>query len=117
MYRLATVAVGFLMLASPATAGLNAYVLGDSIGEGIALASGLKGLARISVHIRGPKALAQIGQTPPGSTVLIVLGTNDAEGGIKNIDKSIDAIVTAAEHKQITMVWLGPHCVRRPWDA
>jgi hypothetical protein len=117
MYRLATVAVGFLMLASPATAGLNAYVLGDSIGEGVAIASGLKGLARISVHIRGPKALAQIGQTPTGSTVFIVLGTNDAEGSIVNIGRSIDDIVKAGDRKQLSMIWIGPHCVRRPWDA
>ena len=108
---------GLMMLACPSLAGATAYVLGDSIGEGVAIASGLTGLARISVHIRGSKALEQINQTPAGSTVFIVLGTNDADGGIKNIDKSIDAIVAAAERKRLTMIWIGPHCVRRSWDA
>jgi hypothetical protein len=109
--------VGVITLASCSIAGATAYVLGDSIGEGVAIASGLTGLARISVHIRGSKALEQINQTPAGSTVFIVLGTNDADGGIKNIDKSIDAIVAAAERKHLTMIWIGPHCVRRSWDA
>jgi hypothetical protein len=109
--------VGVITLASCSIAGATAYVLGDSIGEGVAIASGLKGLARISVHIRGAKALEQINQTPAGSTVFIVLGTNDADGNIKNIEKSIDAIVAGAQRKHLTMTWIGPHCVRKSWDA
>jgi hypothetical protein len=108
---------GLVALAAPATADASAYVLGDSIGEGVAIASGLKGLARISVHIRGPKALAQINATPPGSTVFIVLGTNDADSGIKGIEKSIDGLVEAAARRQLTMYWIGPHCVRAKFDA
>src|SRR5580658_2766046 len=111
MKRLKLLLVGLATVALPSVAGAGAYVLGDSIGEGIALASGLKGLARISVHIRGPKALAQIGQTPTGSTVFIVLGTNDAEGSIVNIGRSIDDIVKAGDRKQLSMIWIGPHCV------
>jgi hypothetical protein len=109
--------VGFATFLSSSMAGATGYVLGDSIGEGVAVASGLKGLARISVHIRGNKALAQINQTPAGSIVFIVLGTNDADGSIKNLEKSIDAIVAAAARKRLTMIWMGPHCVRRSWDV
>jgi hypothetical protein len=108
---------GLVALAAPATANAGAYVLGDSIGEGVAIASGLKGLAHISVHIRGPKALAQINATPPGSTVFIVLGTNDADSGIKGIEKSIDGLVDAAAKRQLTMYWIGPHCVHAKFDA
>jgi hypothetical protein len=111
-----------LMLASallPCAAGASTdgYVLGDSIGEGVAIASGLKKLAHISVHIRGPKAIAQINQTPVGSIAFIVLGTNDADGSIKNIEKSIDDVVAAGERRKLRMVWLGPPCVRRPFDV
>jgi hypothetical protein len=116
MQRLTWLLSGFVALAVPATAGAGGYVLGDSIGEGVAIASGLKGLARISVHIRGPKALAQISATPPGSTVFIVLGTNDADGSIKNVEKSIDDLVEAAARKQLTTYWIGPHCVRAKFD-
>jgi hypothetical protein len=101
----------------PAQAQAAAYVLGDSLGEGVAQAAHVKGLAKISVHIRGPKALGQIAQTPPGSTVFLVLGTNDAEGSIARLDKSIDDIVQAAAKKQITLIWLGPPCVRKSWDT
>jgi hypothetical protein len=97
------------------------YVLGDSLGEGVAeiakAKAQAKGLAKISIHIRGPKALQQIAQTPPGSTAFLVLGTNDAEGSIARLDKSIDDIVRAAEKKSIALVWLGPPCVRKSWDS
>jgi lysophospholipase L1-like esterase len=93
------------------------YVLGDSLGEGVAEVSHLKGLARVSVHIRGPRALEQLAQTPPNATVFLVLGTNDANGTIARLDKSIDDIVQAAARKSITLIWLGPPCVRQSWDT
>jgi len=116
MHLLKWSVIGFVTLTTPSLAGTTAYVLGDSIGEGVAIASGLKSLAKISLHIRGPKAIAQMNQTPPGSTVFIVLGSNDAEGSIKNIDKSIDDLVAAAERRQLNPIWIGPHCVRKSWD-
>jgi len=99
----------------PASA--SGLVLGDSIGEGVAQASGLKGLARISVHIRGPRALEQISAAPAGSTAFLVLGTNDAEGSIVNLDRHIDNILQAAARKSINLVWIGPPCVRKSWDS
>ncbi len=95
----------------------ESYVLGDSLGEGVAEVSHLKGLARISVHIRGPRALEQFAQTPPNATVFLVLGTNDANGTIARLDRSIDNIVQAAAAKNITLIWLGPPCVRQSWDT
>ena len=92
------------------------YVLGDSLGLGVATVARLKNLSRISVHIRGPKALEQFAQVPSESTVFLVLGTNDANGSIARLDKSIDNIVQAAEKKNITLVWMGPPCVRTSWD-
>ena len=92
------------------------YVLGDSIGDGLATTMGFNNLAQIGIHIRGPKALAQIARTPPGSTAYIFLGTNDAEGSLKNIDKSIDDILDAAAQRQLSVIWVGPHCVRKAWD-
>jgi hypothetical protein len=106
---------------SVAPAPAAVYVLGDSLGEGVAqFAQGkglAKGLAKISIHIRGPKALQQIAQTPSGSTAILVLGTNDAEGSIARLDKSINDIVDAAAKKNLTLVWLGPPCVRKSWDG
>ena len=94
----------------------DGYVLGDSLGEGVAEVSHLKGLAKVSVHIRGPRALEQFAQTPANATVFLVLGTNDANGSIARLDKSIDDIVQAAARKNITLIWLGPPCVRQSWD-
>ena len=108
-------ALAVLPPATPLFAG-GTYVLGDSIGDGLATTMGFNNLAQIGIHIRGPKALAQIARTPPGSTAYIFLGTNDAEGSLKNIDKSIDDILDAAAQRQLTVVWVGPHCVHKAWD-
>src|SRR5262249_51433140 len=95
----------------------NAMVLGDSQGAGVQLASGLKGFAHNSVHIRGGKAIEQINNTPKGATAFLVLGSNDAEFDIRGLDKSIDDIVHAAEARNITLVWIGPPCVRKAWNG
>src|SRR5690242_8223161 len=78
--------------AAPAAASeiQSGWVLGDSLGDGVAQVSHLKGLARNSVHIRGPRALEQLAQTPPNATVFLVLGTNDANGTIARLDRHID---------------------------
>src|SRR5262245_51416629 len=94
-----------------------AYVLGDSLGLGVSRAGHLKNLSKISIHIRGKKMQEQIAQTPPGSTVFLVLGTNDAEGSLARLDKHIDDIVDAMAKKDITLIWLGPPCVRKAWDT
>jgi hypothetical protein len=108
-------AIGLLLaLAGPGQAA--GYILGDSHGEPIAQIARLKNLSRISVHIRGPRALEQFAQTPSNSTVFLVLGTNDANGSIARLDKSIDDILRVAEKKNIKLVWLGPPCVRTSWD-
>jgi len=104
-----------LALAAPAQAA--GYILGDSHGQPIAQLSHLNDLSRISVHIRGPHALEQFAKTPPHSTVFLVLGTNDANGSIARLDKSIDDILRVAEKKHIKLVWLGPPCVRTSWDT
>lgn len=119
MRRVKWFLLGLAALLTPSAAGIagtGVYVLGDSIGDGLATTMGLNNLAQIGIHIRGPKALAQIERTPPGSTVYIFLGTNDAEGSLKSIDKSIDDVLDAAARRKLTVVWVGPHCVHKNWD-
>ncbi len=92
-------------------------VIGDSLGEGFAEVSHLTSFAHISVHIRGPKAVDQVRRAPDGATAFVVLGTNDAEGSIEHLDKSIDDILNLAAKKRMRLVWIGPPCVHRPWDG
>ncbi len=115
--RWALPALGLCCCSSAAPAQAAAYVLGDSLGLGVAQVSHLKNLSKISIHIRGNKMQAQIAQTPAGSTVFMTLGTNDANGSIAKLDKSIDDIVAAFEKKNITLVWMGPPCVKQSWDT
>jgi hypothetical protein len=95
----------------------SAIVLGDSLGVGLAEVSHLPNFAHISVHIRGPKAVEQIRRAPPGVTAFVVLGTNDANGSIDRLDKSIDDILDAAQKKHMRLVWIGPPCVKQSWDT
>ena len=116
--RLAALAGASCVLAALATAHANTnIIIGDSLGEGVAEVSHLKSFAKISVHIRGSKALDQVRRAPDNSTAFVVLGTNDAEGSITNLDKSIDDILNLAAKKHMKLVWIGPPCVHRPWDT
>ncbi len=101
---------------SPAR-GATEIVLGDSHGVALAEVAKLKNFAHISVHIRGPKALDQIRRAPANVTAFVALGTNDADGSIAHLDKSIDDILDAAERKHMRLVWIGPPCVHKPWDT
>lgn len=114
---LAVLAIVLSALPDHGVAATTGVVLGDSLGVGVALASGLRGLAHDSVHIRGQRALEQINAAPAGSTAFVVLGSNDAEEGIKGLDPSIDAFVQAAARRDIRLVWLGPTCARKPWNT
>jgi hypothetical protein len=116
--KIAALAGASCVLAALVTAqAATDIVIGDSLGEGFAEVSHLKSFAKISVHIRGSKALDQVRRAPEGATAFVVLGTNDAEGSISNLDKSIDDILTLAARKRMRLVWIGPPCVHRPWDT
>ncbi|WP_018259708.1 GDSL-type esterase/lipase family protein [Methylobacterium sp. WSM2598] len=102
-------------LAGPVAA--KPVVLGDSIGVGIAAAAGAPRLAHNSVAIRGDDALQQIRRTAPGSLALLSLGTNDAVGGARDVAPAIDRLVAAARAGRLRLVWVGPPCVFKPWNA
>jgi hypothetical protein len=95
----------------------HAYIIGDSLGMGVSYAAGVKPLARPSVHIQGPKILEQLANVPAGATVFVVVGSNDSGSDIKTIQSGIDALIRAAEARNIRLVWVGAPCVRRSWNA
>jgi hypothetical protein len=107
-----------LILSLPATSAVaaNSVVIGDSLGVGVSIASGLKGLAANSVTIRGPRVIEQIRRVSPGTVAYMSLGTNDAVGPVRGLEKSIDAVVAAAERGRVKLIWLGPPCVHKAWD-
>ena len=108
---------GLAALASAHAANGNAIVIGDSLGVDFAQVSHLQNFAQISVHIRGPRALEQIRRAPANVTAFVLLGTNDANGSIARLDKSIDDILGAAEKKHMRLIWVGPPCVHQSWDT
>jgi hypothetical protein len=108
--------VGLFFAGSAPAIAANEVVAGDSLGVGIAMASGFENRAANSVAIRGNRAIDQLRKIRPGSTVYMSLGTNDAVGSVKGIEKSIDAIVQTANASRLKLVWIGPPCVIKPWD-
>lgn len=92
-------------------------VLGDSIGVGMSLASGVKRLAHNSVTIGREDILGQIAEVPAGTVAFISLGTNDAVGSIKGVSARVDKVIAAVEAAGVTAVWIGPACVIQPWNT
>ncbi|MEO8757788.1 MAG: GDSL-type esterase/lipase family protein [Devosia sp.] len=103
-----------LMALQPALASI--YVGGDSLGVGVGMASKAPSVAKESVRITSKLPVNQIGEVPKGSTLFLSLGTNDAVGGVLKVQKSVDAILSAAADRGIRVVWLGPPCVFKTWD-
>lgn len=95
----------------------NEIVAGDSLGVGIAMASGFENRAANSISIRAGSAVEQLRRIRPGSTVFMSLGTNDAVGSIKGLDKGIDLIVKTVESSRLKLIWIGPPCVNKSWDT
>ena len=92
-------------------------VIGDSIGEGLHLVTGIPSPAnRFNVAIYTGKALDQLKQMPKGSTVVMSLGTNDAVAGLSDQKEKIAAIAAAADAQGVKLVWVGPPCVLTKWE-
>ena len=106
--------VAALMVLQPAIASI--YVGGDSLGVGVGMASKAPSVAKESVRITSKLPVSQMSQVPKGSTLFLSLGTNDAVGGVLKVQKSVDAILSAAADRGIRVVWLGPPCVFKNWD-
>ena len=108
-----------LGLAAPAAAyAEDIRIIGDSIGEGVHLATNFPSPAnRFNVAIYTPFIFKQLSEMPRGATVLMSLGTNDAVGGALDVHKRVEAIVAAADAQGVKLYWLGPPCVLKPWET
>jgi hypothetical protein len=108
-----------LVLAAGASAACaeEVGIIGDSIGEGLHLASSYPSPAnRFNVAIYTAKIFDQIHAMPRGANVVMSLGTNDAVAGLVEQKARIDMIVAAAGEQGIKLTWLGPPCVRTAWE-
>ena len=112
-------ALGAALLAAAPTAAMaaNAEVIGDSLGVGVSWASKLPSLAKLSVSIYSRQILDQIRALPRGTTAFLSLGTNDAVGGALDVKAKVDEIVATAKEQEVKLVWMGPPCVFKPWNA
>ncbi len=105
-----------LSVTSPVRAA-DVFVIGDSIGEGIALTNKLPGIARRSVGLRRPLILEQMRRVPKGAVVLMSLGLNDAADSVAALSPAIERIISAATATGAAFVWIGPPCVANTWDV
>ena len=95
---------------------MEALVLGDSIGAGIATTIGLKSVARRSFSLRRGDVGAQLKQIPANAVGLMSLGLNDAADPVEHLSKSIEKVVETALASGRNVVWIGPPCVTKAWD-
>lgn len=108
---------GLFFVGACPTLAANEVVTGDSLGVGIAMASGFENRAANSVSIRAGSAVDQLRKIRPGSTVFMSLGTNDAVGSVKGLEKGIDRIIETANTSRLKLIWIGPPCVSKSWDT
>ena len=94
------------------------HIVGDSIGEGVHMAAKYPSPAnRFNVAIYTPFIFQQLQQMPRGATVFDELGTNDAVAGMTDVKGRVDQIVATAQEQGIKLIWMGPPCVRKDWEA
>ncbi len=91
-------------------------VLGDSLGEGVAMASGLEKRSALSIHIRGRSLYNSSNEHLKVRPRFSCSARNDALAGVEKLDMYIEKIVRTAETRKIRLVWIGPSCVRTYWD-
>jgi hypothetical protein len=113
----AALSATLLLMCAGSAHAAGELVLGDSLGVGVKAVSGHAGPARLSQFIRNDQILSQLATVPSGATAFLVLGTNDSAGSVKGLEKNIDNIVQAADARRIKLIWVGPPCVRKAWDA
>jgi hypothetical protein len=110
-----------LLLAAPTLAFADDIrIIGDSLGEGVHMATNLPSPAnRFNVAIYTNFIFQQLHEMPRGATVFMSLGTNDAVGGAAAMDvkKRVEAIVAAAAAQGVKLYWMGPPCVLKPWET
>jgi hypothetical protein len=110
--------VAALVFAPPTAAMADYAVIGDSLGVGVNWAAKSRlSLARNSIAIHGGAILEQIRQLPRGTIAFMSLGTNDAVGGAVDVRKPVQDILAAVAARDAKLVWLGPPCVKKSWDA
>lgn len=117
MSALKSIVIALVALLAIGPASAANYVGGDSLGVGVGWAAEAPSVADESVRIKSKLPLNQIAKVPKGSTLFMSLGTNDAVGGVLNVEAAVSAIVAAAGDRDIKLVWLGPPCVFKDWDA
>jgi hypothetical protein len=106
----------FLPAAAEAEAG---RVIGDSIGVGVSWAAktaDVTSTAKNSVAIYSGQIMEQLRLAKKGETVFLSLGTNDAVGGALDVKAKVADIVAEADKLGVKLVWIGPPCVRKPWE-
>jgi len=92
-------------------------ILGDSIGVGLSLAGGSQRLAANSVGIRSNQIIEQLSRVDASQVAVVSLGTNDAVGHLRGVEKAIDQIIETVNRKNLRVVWMGPPCVNKDWNT
>ncbi len=111
--------VAFLLFLPGAAKAEIGRVIGDSIGVGVSWAakgSGVVSTAKNSVAIYSGQIMEQLRQAKRGETVFVSLGTNDAVGGALDVKAKVAQILAEADRLGVKLVWIGPPCVRKPWE-
>lgn len=93
------------------------FFIGDSIAAATAQTIGMRGVARHSVSLRRNAVAPQFQQVPKGAVALMSLGLNDAAIPVLAMRKDVEQVIEGALRTGEKVVWIGPPCVLKHWDA
>ena len=88
------------------------YTAGDSIGQGVGSSNKLPSVAQQGLSFSDPRMVQQLKNVPPGSTVQLYAGTNDAAGkrlDPKEYDNRMSELKRIAEERGLNVSIHGPH--------
>jgi lysophospholipase L1-like esterase len=115
LYALALAGVIGLALPGGSEAKRAPVVAGDSHCAGLALATGLTSYARVGAHTR--EVVAQLRNIPPGATVIVCAGTNDAAARLQGFAQSVERVLAEAKKRRQYLIWVGPIGTSLWWEA
>lgn len=89
----------------------NTYVLGDSLGVGIANASRTNNLSENGLRVTDPKLANNLKNLPKGANAVISIGTNDAyagEQGVTEFGPAVQQLIQNAQAQGVNLTLVGP---------
>jgi lysophospholipase L1-like esterase len=98
-----------------AAARAEPIIIGDSICEGLAAATGKPGITRRGAVTT--RLADDLRRAPRGTKVWFCASTNDAAARLTGFDAAVERVLATARAMDLTLLWIGPVRTTKSWDS